>query len=347
MSGRRGLNLSAAQIIASVLATLSAAVAASFLGVAGTLLGAALGSVVSTMGTEIYKHYLQRSEERLRSAGQVLYHSAARTTGTGNTSAQAGAASGRHAAYQGSAGQPGVTRQLGNRDGAGQDPANQETAVWDRRQYGTPRDSRETQTIPGSATQWAGAANGGVSNGGSPGGGAANGGSSNGWDGSGNSAGQHAHGSITPEGADGEAAGRGSVWAAITSFFAGLTRRQWLTYGGIAAVFFVVVIAGIIVVQLAVGKPLLQNSFSGHTSRHQQQTTHPSSTPSATPTGSTPASPTSSASTSGTPTPSSGTPTPSTSVGSTSPSSVPSATPSTGSSGAAQSKSTTQATPAP
>ena len=345
MSGRRGLNLSAAQIIASVLATLSAAVAASFLGVAGTLLGAALGSVVSTMGTEIYKHYLQRSEERLRSAGQVLYHSAARTTGTGNTSAQAGAASGRHAAYQGSAGQPGVTRQLGNRDGAGQDPANQETAVWDRRQYGTPRDSRETQTIPGSATQWAGAANGGVSNGGSPSGGAANGGSSNGWDGSGNSAGQHAHGSITPEGADGEAAGRGSVWAAITSFFAGLTRRQWLTYGGIAAVFFVVVIVGIIVVQLAVGRPPLSSPV-GHATRQQQRTTHPSS-PSATPTGSTPASPTSSASTSGTPTPASGTPTPSTSVGSTSPSSVPSATPSTGSSGAAQSKSTTQATPAP
>ena len=244
MSGRRGLNLSAAQVIASVLATLSAAVAASFLGVAGTLVGAAVGSVVSTMGTEIYKHYLQRSEERLRSAGQVLYHSAART-GTGNTNAQAGAASsGRHAAYQGSAGQQGATRDLGNRDVAGQDPANQETAVWDRRQYGTPRDSRETQMIPGSTTQWAGAANGGASNGGSPNGGAPNGGSSNGWDGSGNSAGQHAHGSITPEGADGDAAGHGGVWTAITSFFSGLTRRQWLTYGGIAAVFFVVVIAG-------------------------------------------------------------------------------------------------------
>ena len=86
MSGRRGLNLSAAQVIASVLATLSAAVAASFLGVAGTLLGAALGSVFSTMGTEIYKHYLQRSEERLRTAGQVLYHSAAKTK-TGDTQA--------------------------------------------------------------------------------------------------------------------------------------------------------------------------------------------------------------------------------------------------------------------
>ena len=341
MSGRRGLNLSAAQVIASVLATLSAAVAASFLGVAGTLLGAALGSVVSTMGTEIYKHYLQRSEERLRSAGQVLYHSAART-GTGNTNAQAGAASGgRHAAYQGSAGQRGATRDLGNRDVAGQDPANQETAVWDRRQYGTPRDPRETQTIPGFGTEWAGAANGGVSNGGSPNGGAANGGSSNGWDGSGNSAGQHAHGSITPEGADGDAAGHGTVWAAITSFFASLTRRQWLTYGGIAAGLFAVVIAGIVVFQLAVGRPPLSSPV-GHAARQQQRTTHPSSTPSAPPTGSTSASPTSSAS--GTPTPTSGTPTPGTS-GSASPSTVPSPTPSTGSSGAARTPNL--ATPSP
>ena len=345
MSGRRGLNLSAAQVIASVLATLSAAVAASFLGVAGTLLGAALGSVVSTMGTEIYKHYLQRSEERLRSAGQVLYHSAART-GTGSTNAQAGAASGgRHAAYQGSAGQQGVTRQLGNRDVAGQDPANQDTAVWDRRQYGTPRDSRETQTISGFGTEWAAPRTAGQQRQPTERR-AANGGASNGWDGSGNSAGQHANGSITPEGADGDAAGHGSVWAAITSFFAGLTRRQWLTYGGIAAGLFIVVIAGIVVFQLAVGRPPLSSPV-GHATRQQQRTTHPSSTPSATPTGSTPASPTSSASTSGTPTPASGTPTPSTSVGSTSPSSVPSATPSTGSSGAAQSKSTTQATPAP
>jgi hypothetical protein len=336
MSGRRRLNLSAAQVIAGVLATLSAAVAASFLGVAGTLLGAALGSVVSTMGTEIYKHYLQRSEERLRSAGQVLYHSAART-GTGNTNTQAGAASGgRHTANQGSAGQQGVTRDLGNRDVAGQDPANQETAVWDRRQYGTPRDSQETQMIPGSTTQWAGAANGGVSNGGS----------SNSGGGSGNSAGQHAHGSITPEGADGDAAGHGGVWAAITSFFAGLTRRQWLTYSGIAAVFFVIAVAGLVVFQLAVGRPPLGNSYSDHTSRQQQKTTHPSSTPSATPTGSTPASPTSSASpASGTPTPTSGTPTPGSSGTSSSPSTVPSPTPSTGSSGAARSPALS--TPAP
>ena len=322
MSGRRGLNLSAAQVIAGVLATLSAAVAASFLGVAGTLVGAAVGSVVSTMGTEIYKHYLQRSEERLRSAGQVLYQSAARTR-TGSTDVQAGAASGARPATQ-----PGSAGQQGNRGVADPDPAHQETAVWDRRQYGTPRDPYQTQMIPGYGTQQDSAANGGVTNG-----------APNGWDGSGSSAGQHAHGSITPEGADGDAAGHGSVWAAITSFFSDLTRRQWLTYGGIAGVFFIIVIAGIIVVQLAVGKPPLSNSFSGHTSRQQQQqTTHPTGTPSSTPTGSTPASPTSSASpASGTPTPASGTPTPSTSAGSTSPSAVPSPTPSTGGSGAARS----------
>jgi hypothetical protein len=344
MSGRRGLNLSAAQVIASVLATLSAAVAASFLGVAGTLLGAALGSVVSTMGTEIYKHYLQRSEERLRTAGQVLYHSAAKTK-TGDTQAQAGAASGgRHAAYQGSAGQQGVTRQLGNSDVAGQDPANQETAVWDRRQYGIPRDPHQTETLSGSGTQWRGAAYGGVTDGGSPNGGAANGGSSNGWNGSADSAGQHANGSITPEGADGDAAGRGGVWSAITSFFSSLTRRQWLTYGGIAAGLFVVVIAGIVVFQLAVGRPPLSSPV-GHTARQQQRTTHPSSTPSATPSGSTSASPTSSPSpSSGTPTPTSGTPTPGSS-GAASPSTVPSPTPSTGSSGAARTPA--QSIPAP
>jgi len=327
MSGRRGLNLSAAQVIASVLATLSAAVAASFLGVAGTLVGAAVGSLVSTMGTEIYKHYLQRSEERLRSAGQVLYHSAARTR-TGTTGVRAAAASSsRPAARAGSAGRQDVPRDLGNRDGAGRDPAGQDTAVWDRRQYGTPRDPRETQMIPGYGTQWDSPANGGVTSG-----------SPNGWDGSRTSAGQHAHGSITPEGADGDAAGHGTMWVAVTSFFSSLTRRQWLTYGGIAAMFFVIVIAGIIVVQLAVGRPPLSSPV-GHAARQQQvqQSTHPSGTPSATPTRSTPASPTPSAATS------SGTPTPSSSAGSASPSAAASPT----ASGSGTARSTTPATPAP
>ena len=151
------------------LATLSAAVAASFLGVAGTLLRAALGSVVSTMGTEITSTTSsvprnvsgprgrccttqppdrERQHERPGGSG-FLRKPARRSTRDRGTSEMS-------------------TRDLGNRDVAGQDPANQDTAVWDRRQYGTPRHIGETQTIPGFGTEWAGAANGGVSNGGSP-----------------------------------------------------------------------------------------------------------------------------------------------------------------------------------
>lgn len=341
MSGPRGLNLSGTQVIASVLATLSAAVAASYLGVAGTLVGAAVGSVVSTMGTEIYKHYLQRSQERLRTAGQVLYHSAARTR-TGNTLNQPAASSGgRHATHPRTTGQPGGTQDLGRQGAAGQDAANRETPVWDRRQYGAPRDPHETEMIPGFSTQWAGAGNGAATNGGS-----ANGGLSGGREnGAGqDSASEYAHGSITPEGASGGAGGRGSLWEAVTSFFGSLTRRQWLTYGGIAAGFFVIVVAAIVVFQLAAGRPVL-GPMTGHVTRHQPAT-HSPSTPPATPTQSTPASPTSSASTaSGTPTPSSGTPSPGTSGTASSPSTVPSPTPSTGSSGAARTAGTATPTP--
>ena len=107
MSGPRGIHMSGAQVIASVLATLTGAIAASYLGVGGTLVGAAVGSLASTMGTEVYKHYLLRSQQRLRAAGQVLYQSAARTR-TGNTTRPA-----RRAAHR----VPGTGRPPG--DGAG------------------------------------------------------------------------------------------------------------------------------------------------------------------------------------------------------------------------------------
>jgi len=71
MSGRR-IDVSATQVVASLLATVTGAVAASYLGVAGTLVGAAMGSVASTAGAAVYKHYLARSQERLRKAAVVL-----------------------------------------------------------------------------------------------------------------------------------------------------------------------------------------------------------------------------------------------------------------------------------
>ncbi len=343
MSGPRGIQLSGSQVIASVLATLTGAVAASYLGIGGTLVGAAVGSIASTMGTEIYKVYLQRSQERLRSAGQVLYHSAARTR-TGNTMSQtgAGAASGGRQAASGG---------TDPREGTARDLADRETEVWDRRQYGVPRDSRETQMIPGRATQWNGAANGRSSNGGSGNGGPGNGTPNRGGRPD-DTASQNAQGNFTEEGPAGDDAGRGSLWGAVTSFFGGLTRQQWLTYGGVAAGFFLVVVAGITVFELMIGKPVssalhgrpgsgtsLGDTLSSHSSPKQKVRTHPSSSSSATPTGSTTPSPTPSAVTS------SGTPTPSTSVAPSSPSTLPSATPTARSSGAV--RSTATATPTP
>ena len=339
MSGPRGLNLSGTQVIASVLATLTGAIAASYLGVAGTLIGAAVGSISSTMGTEIYKHYLQRSQERLRTAGQVVLHH----PGTAASSTAPGATvGGRRAAPAGPASRP-----------AAESGAERDTAVWDQRQYGAPRDPHETELIPGAATEWVGVPSdwspqGGTTNdaspyGRTPSGSAANGGGPNGGGRPGDTASSHAHGQLTGAGPAGDDAAAGGLWGAVTSFFAGLTRRQWLTYGGIAAGFFVIVVTAIVVFQLAVGRSPLSSPLSR--SARQQQTTHPSSTPSATPTGSTPASPTSSAATApGTPTPSS-TPSPGTSGTASSPSTVPSPTPSTGSSGAA--RSATLVTPTP
>ena len=65
------MDISATQVIASVLASVTGAVAASFLGVGGTVIGAALMSVASTAVAGIYKHGLARSRERLQAAAEA------------------------------------------------------------------------------------------------------------------------------------------------------------------------------------------------------------------------------------------------------------------------------------
>ena len=71
MKSRR-IELSTSQVAASVLATITGTVMTSFLGVAGTLIGAAVISVVSTAGAAVYRYYLGRTGERLRSIGPVV-----------------------------------------------------------------------------------------------------------------------------------------------------------------------------------------------------------------------------------------------------------------------------------
>ncbi|MFD0688968.1 hypothetical protein [Actinomadura fibrosa] len=68
---RRLPDLSTTQLIASGVATLAAAVGASYLGVYGTILGAAFMSVASTAGSAICKHYLDQGREQLKDLSHI------------------------------------------------------------------------------------------------------------------------------------------------------------------------------------------------------------------------------------------------------------------------------------
>jgi len=63
---RQRLDLSVAKVLGSALAAVTAAVVTSFAGVAGTVVGAAVVSVVATVGTAAYTHSLNRAKERMR-----------------------------------------------------------------------------------------------------------------------------------------------------------------------------------------------------------------------------------------------------------------------------------------
>jgi len=76
MSGRR-LDVTATQAVSSMLAALTGAIAASGLGIAGTIIGAAFMSLAGTVGAAIYKHYLGRSKDRLKTAATNLAPKAA------------------------------------------------------------------------------------------------------------------------------------------------------------------------------------------------------------------------------------------------------------------------------
>jgi len=63
---RQRLDLSVAKVLGSAFAAVTAAVVTSFAGVAGTVVGAAVVSVVATVGTAAYTHSLNRAKERMR-----------------------------------------------------------------------------------------------------------------------------------------------------------------------------------------------------------------------------------------------------------------------------------------
>ncbi|NUS72603.1 MAG: hypothetical protein HOQ05_04265 [Corynebacteriales bacterium] len=65
-------DLSFTQIVASALAAVSASFAASYFNVIGTIVGAAIISVVATVGSALYKHSLDRSKVALKNAAETV-----------------------------------------------------------------------------------------------------------------------------------------------------------------------------------------------------------------------------------------------------------------------------------
>ncbi|MFG6192193.1 hypothetical protein [Nonomuraea sp. JJY05] len=63
---QRRLVLSVPQIVGSAMAAVTAAVAASYLGVAGTVIGAAVMSFASTVATDVYTHCLKRTGDKVK-----------------------------------------------------------------------------------------------------------------------------------------------------------------------------------------------------------------------------------------------------------------------------------------
>jgi hypothetical protein len=70
---QRNFELSVPQIGGSALAAVTAAVAASYLGVAGTVIGAAVMSVGTTIGTAVYTHYLKRTGDKVKQRTVIVW----------------------------------------------------------------------------------------------------------------------------------------------------------------------------------------------------------------------------------------------------------------------------------
>lgn len=65
---KQKVDINVVQVVASALAAVSSAVLLSTVGVAGTIIGAAIGSVIATVGASIYSYSLRISRERVQAA---------------------------------------------------------------------------------------------------------------------------------------------------------------------------------------------------------------------------------------------------------------------------------------
>jgi hypothetical protein len=244
-----------------MLAALTGALAASSLGIAGTIIGTAVMSLASTVGASVYKHYITRSNKRLRAAAAGLAPLA--------TPSAVATAVARHHAAERAQGSPDRTRV-------------DDTQRYPVRGFGAPPepapgfvspDATETQVIPPlhmngdlAATRTSGVESGGVGSGGAGSGGAGSGGAGSGGAGSGAAATVRDVGSAAQGDGTGQVTGAEPIGAGGSDDGAGQgtagdwtwpwSRRQWIMVAATALGVFVVAMAAVTVFEVAVGKPL-------------------------------------------------------------------------------------------
>ncbi len=262
-----------------------------------------MGSIASTTGTEVYRHYLRRSQERLKAAGEVLRH---RQEPTAQHAARHAAGQQAGPARRGDAATETLAANQAGQRAARPGVVGPAAGRYNGRGPETSPDAAETQTLPAAASAWqrrVGAEPTAV------------------WSAGERATGQLSDGLATGEPSDGATPGgdgSGPWWR-------NLSRRQWLTYGGVALGVFLVAMVIVTIIELSVGKPLdaavwgkhstgtsVGNLVGGSGGHKQQPATSHTSTPTTQPSGTVPNS-------SPAATPSGTAPTPS-----TSPSSVPS-----------------------
>jgi hypothetical protein len=132
----RRFEITGTQVVASLLAAITGAIAASYLGIAGTIIGTAVMSVASTAGAAVYKAYLGRTARRLKAKAPVIAQRAAERMTP--TSTRGGTQHGQTHVGQADGEPTQVLSAIGGgeppaRPGRGK-PGKQESAGWLRRQ---------------------------------------------------------------------------------------------------------------------------------------------------------------------------------------------------------------------
>ncbi|HEX6467453.1 MAG TPA: hypothetical protein VF069_00035 [Streptosporangiaceae bacterium] len=234
MSERGGPELSATQLVSGGLATATATVATSFLGVGGTIAGAAFMSVATTAGAAVYKHYLDRGKTR--------------TITVVSTEIRQHRRGGSHR-------EPGAPAEAGATSVDSAHPAERTVSLQDPRE-GTDEVAAETRPIPADAApatdagRTAADAGPPVTEEGAAEGGAAEQGA--------------AEQGAADQGAEEGAAGERAASAEEPAPNARPRRLRWYVLAGAAVAVFAVVMGGVTLVEALAHKPLSAMVGSSH-----------------------------------------------------------------------------------